>query len=720
MTITYDTTDSEFQIVDEDVASFNLKKDISLLTARHTKHYDPFLRSDVIAAISKINDSTGKHCNAVTTGTRKITLKCVKTSNYDIFKVKNHAELGEIFDAFMSTLNSVDDHKLREIIAYTLILPPSYYEQGSYNKWIKVGWALRSTSESLFIVWVVFSAQSSTFQFDSIMDMYDRWNKCENNALTYKSIIYWAKQDVPEKFKKAKEETLNYYVEQTLNSSNTNAKEKKVAGSTDFDIATVLYHMLKESYICASIKSNIWYKFNKHRWEINDSGTSLRHDISTTLRKVFIKKVEEMLETKESMAEDDDRRVILQRKIDKAEHIIGRLGSTDDKKNIMTEAKELFYDRNFIKTIDTNPYLLCFANGVWDFKDKVFRDGRPEDYITMSTKINFVEIDPIKHAEPLREIADFMYKLFPVAELEKYMWEHLASVLIGNSANQTFHNYIGVGENGKSVLVTLLEKCLGEYKGDVPTTLLTERRAKVGGLTPELVQLKGVRYAVMNEPSKGEKINEGTMKQLTSALDPIQCRAPFMVETMSFIPQFKLILLANTLMEIRSQDHGTWRRIRVVDFMSLFTDNPVEGDKDKPYQFKKEPIVEKFDNWKEVFMALLVKKALETDGKVETCALVTAASDAYRQKQDTISEFIAEKIVAAEGYTLKKTELNFQFTNWHKNTYGNTGPNAKEVHAYLEKKFSKYTANGWVGIRIKHDVNQEETINESDLDDPVF
>ena len=341
----------------------------------------------------------------------------------------------------------------------------------------------------------------------------------------------------------------------------------------------------------------------------------------------------------------------------------------------------------------------------------------------MSTKIDYVEIDPQKDAHILSEIADFMYKLFPESDLLKYMWEHLASVLIGNSTNQTFHNYIGVGENGKSVLVTLLEKCLGEYKGDVPTTLLTDKRAKVGGLTPELVQLKGVRFAVMNEPSKGEKINEGTMKQLTSALDPIQCRAPFMIEALSYIPQFKLVLLANNLMEIRSQDHGTWRRIRVVDFMSLFTDNPVQGDKDKPYQFKKEPIVEKFDGWKTIFMSLLVKKSLETGGKVELCERVIASSEAYRQKQDTISEFIADKIVRAEGYSLKKTDVNFQFTNWYKNTYGaNNVPNAKEVHAYLDKMFSKYTANGWLGIRIKPEVSQcsDDGINDSDIDEPTF
>ena len=59
-------------------------------------------------------------------------------------------------------------------------------------------------------------------------------------------------------------------------------------------------------------------------------------------------------------------------------------------------------------------------------------------------------------------------------------------------------------------------KCLGDYKGDVPLTLVTDKRAKVGGLTPEIVKLKGIRYAVMQEPSKDDIINEGVLKQLTS------------------------------------------------------------------------------------------------------------------------------------------------------------------------------------------------------------
>ena len=720
MQIKFDTNDNEFEIENKNIKEFNLKKDICLLSARYTKHYDPFLKSDAISKISSI----GAVSPTAGTGGASIRNKNKKVMN--ILDVKNREDLLQVYQAFIESISNIDDHKLLEIVKYTMILPSSYYENGSYIKWLKVGWALHNISDRLFVVWVMFSSQSSTFDYQTIItDMWDRWNKCEDNSdLTHKSIIYWAMQDAKDKFNEVKLESLNYYIEQTLNSAVSNTTDtKKPMGCTDCDIATVLHHMMKDLYVCASISADKWFQFDKHRWIPNDKGTSLRLAISTKLRSIYIKKVEEMLETKESLPEDDDRRTVLKNKIDKANNIIVRLGSTNDKKNIMTEAKELFYDRNFIKNIDTNPYLLCFNNGVWDFKNKVFRNGRPEDYITMSTKIDYVEIDTQKDAHTLSEIADFMYKLFPESDLLKYMWEHLASVLIGNSTNQTFHNYIGVGENGKSVLVTLLEKCLGEYKGDVPTTLLTDKRAKVGGLTPELVQLKGVRFAVMNEPSKGEKINEGTMKQLTSALDPIQCRAPFMIEALSYIPQFKLVLLANNLMEIRSQDHGTWRRIRVVDFMSLFTDNPMQGDKDKPYQFKKEPIVEKFDGWKTIFMSLLVKKALETGGKVELCQRVIASSEAYRQKQDTISEFIADKIVRAEGYSLKKTDVNFQFTNWYKNTYGaNNVPNAKEVHAYLDKMFSKYTANGWLGIRIKPEVSQcsDDGINDSDIDEPEF
>ena len=81
------------------------------------------------------------------------------------------------------------------------------------------------------------------------------------------------------------------------------------------------------------------------------------------------------------------------------------------------------------------------------------------------------------------------------------MWEHLASCLVGTNENQTFNIYTGGGSNGKSCLVDLMSKVLGDYKGTVPITLITHKRNSIGSTSSEIVQLMGTRLAVMQEPS---------------------------------------------------------------------------------------------------------------------------------------------------------------------------------------------------------------------------
>ena len=115
-----------------------------------------------------------------------------------------------------------------------------------------------------------------------------------------------------------------------------------------------------------------------------------------------------------------------------------------------------------------------------------------------------------------------MRELFPEEEVCKYMWEHLASTLIGTSPNQTFNMYHGGGQNGKSVLTVFMKMILGDY-ADIaaPLSLITAERAGIGGVSPEVVKLKGIRYAVVNEPKKNDTINEGVMKQITSGKDAL-------------------------------------------------------------------------------------------------------------------------------------------------------------------------------------------------------
>ena len=186
----------------------------------------------------------------------------------------------------------------------------------------------------------------------------------------------------------------------------------------------------------------------------------------------------------------------------------------------MKEARDIFCDKDFIQKIDSNPYLLCFNNYVVDFKNKTYRKGRPDDFISKSTNIDYLPLNTLKGPHPtndkytyeqiISEIYEFINALFPNKELREYMWQHLSSVLIGTNDNQTFNIYTGSGANGKSKLVELMAKTLGDYKATVPITLITQNRNNIGSTSSEIVQLMGVRYALCKNLVKAIKL----MKEL--------------------------------------------------------------------------------------------------------------------------------------------------------------------------------------------------------------
>jgi putative DNA primase/helicase len=293
------------------------------------------------------------------------------------------------------------------------------------------------------------------------------------------------------------------------------------------------------------------------------------------------------------------------------------------------------------------------------------------------------------------------------------MWDHLASCLIGTNKNQTFHVYHGSGSNGKSLLVDLMSAILGDYKGTVPITLVTDTRGKIGGTSDEVLKLKGVRYAVMQEPSKGVKLNEGIMKELTGG-DPIQARGLYS-ESEIFMPQFKLCVGTNNLFDIDSNEDGTWRRIRKCTFPSKFVDDGEYYEDDTKYVFKKDKsLSEKLHLLAPVFASMLVNRAFETDGIVEDCEIITEASKKYRNGQDHISAFIYEKIRKTKDtkQTIKKKSLLQEFNDWFRQEQGSRKmPKGEELYEYMNKKFgAPNSSKGWVGLEFIRDEEEEEDI----------
>ena len=142
--------------------------------------------------------------------------------------------------------------------------------------------------------------------------------------------------------------------------------------------------MFKDRYVCSSLINKQWYTFKHNRWE-QDKGMSLRLAISKDMFNEYQNVLQKYLPQLANYEQDDENRKILENKIKKITHVSVLLKKTTDKNNIIREAMELFYDGDFISNMDKNKNLMCFNNGVVDFKKKVFRDGCPYDYITKST-----------------------------------------------------------------------------------------------------------------------------------------------------------------------------------------------------------------------------------------------------------------------------------------------------------------------------------------------
>jgi P4 family phage/plasmid primase-like protien len=539
-------------------------------------------------------------------------------------------------------------------------------------------------------------SKASDFDYDSIPALYGEWKKHFNknsskDSVTKRSIMYWAKQYNFEGYEKVKKNSINFHIEESINSG------------TEYDLAQVLKEMFKDKYVCVSYNNKgIWYTFKEHRWVL-DKGMSLREKISKDMYDLYSNKSDDMSNEYHQYDASDDRQDFIRKKVKSLSDIKFKLKKTNDKNNIMREAMELFYDGDFISNMDKNKNLMCFNNGVVDFKNKVFRDGCPDDYITKTTKINFVPLDKTNPdiLKTESDIVDFMKKLFPIPELEKYMWDHLSSCLIGSNKNQTFNVYHGSGSNGKSILTDLMSLTLGEYKGMVPITLVTERRGLIGGTSDEVLKLKGVRYAVMQEPTKGVKLNEGVMKELTGG-DPIQARGLYS-ESEIFEPQFSLVVCTNNLFDIDSNDDGTWRRIRKCDYVSKFIDEGEEYNDETPYVFAKDKnLKEKLPKFAPVFASMLVKRVFETDGIVKDCDYVLNSSNKYRRGQDHITAFISEKIEKTGVSTDKvgKNGLYQAFKLWFQQEQGAKKiPKGQELNEYMDKKFGLCTQKGWVGVR---------------------
>jgi len=468
-----------------------------------------------------------------------------------------------------------------------------------------------------------------------------------------------------------------------------------------YNFVELIHYIYKDTLNCT--KTSLWYTFLKHRWVEGDSQlySFISHDIVNYYIKMinFYKNISDHLIEDEDDEEDHKKKDVTT-KIDLIKNVIDRLKNVNFKAGIISDASRFFYLKNekFEQMLNQKLHLFGCNNGVYDLDNDLFRDGQPDDYITISCGYDY---DPNIDFE--KEIMQILRQIMPNENILTYVLKSFSSCLSGYTHEQKVMFLNGEGANGKSLVMAFIKKVLGDYYVKGSVALITQKRTGAEQATPRLNKMKTARMIMFSEPNKDDVLNSGIIRELTGGEE--MASRGLHKDPNDYTPQFKPYILCNNLPKIDNNTYGVWRRLRNIIFPSLFVDNPNPNISN---QYKLDKTIEhKFDLWKPSLLNILIKyyRLYKTEGLPDIPEII-ASTDLYKKDSDYFREFSDDhiEITHDDNDFIIMAPLHSAFNKWYSSNYHKNPPNSKEIKKYFTSLFnsesSQFRANsiryyGW-------------------------
>lgn len=605
------------------------------------------------------------------------------------------------------------------------VLAPKRYNK--YPEWKSVCCALYSIHRSLYNDWIEFSKKIEKGYNEKMTE--DLWAWCGSNfkadtaSIGISALHKWAKTDNPKQYLaimilRCKHDIIKY----------------AHCPSQHWTFAKIFHKLYEHEFVCFK-KANrcTWYYYANHRWNKDESGDCISHKVSEDFATVFqkvsgLQKIDHDEKRKKvaATAEDDDDVIDDAIVYDEAEEdrkrfsqIITKLKNETYKSSLIKSISTKFNNALLGELLDSKTYLLGFNNGVFDLREPFgsgFRDGVPEDYVTLTTGYDFPIHYNLNHPD-VKWVEGFIAQVQTEEAMRTYLMNTFCTYLKGGTSEETMNIWTGIGANGKSKTMELFSYALGSYATPGPVSFLISKRKDSESASPFLASTRGLRLVVFQEPPENSKLSVDIIKENVGG-DWIIAR-PLFEPPFKFKPQYKWVLVCNELPATSGSDGGTWRRLRVVPWQSefIFLDEngrivkgPQKGKLPKPNQFKREKVEpELLKQNAPALMYLLLSKYFKDHENCAEPAKVVAHSEAYQSDNDIISRFISSQLrrvpeekrnVDGKPIFTKKSDLISKFKTW--------------VASNVDKHFKLITQAKLVETVINHfelDINTHVTRN---------
>jgi P4 family phage/plasmid primase-like protien len=310
---------------------------------------------------------------------------------------------------------------------------------------------------------------------------------------------------------------------------------------------------------------------SKRLWVLEPM-VSIYHIISKTLSPYITKEGNKLIKQLTN-ASSKAEQVTLNARLKHVQKAITNLQSVNFLKNIGVFYCSYNHDTEFAKIINKAENMLPIKNGMKiNLKTKEVSARTKQDLFSFALDVEYTSnLNDYKNA-----ILFFNGLCCGDTELADYFRRYSGYLLTGNIDDRSLHIGWGIGKNGKSSYINILEAIMKNYYTTLSDDALLKQEKK-SGATPELVALKSARVAIISETDDGLALNSKRVKGLTGK-DTFYCRDLFEKaldsSSLNFQTQSKMFLVTNNLPQFNINDQAMVDRLKVIHFKARFEDNP--------------------------------------------------------------------------------------------------------------------------------------------------
>lgn len=296
----------------------------------------------------------------------------------------------------------------------------------------------------------------------------------------------------------------------------------------------------------------------------------------------------------------------------------------------------------------------------------------------------------------------FVREVLPDDATRLFVQIWLGYCLSGDISEQRVCVFEGRGANGKSTLLEVVARVLGEYAVVVPVETFLHQNVKSGsGASPDIARLAGARLVRASEPEPGARLSESTIKQFTGG-EKMIARQMYR-DFFEFPVQGKLSLSVNVKPVLVGKDHGIRRRIVVVPFTQQFP--PGRGAK------RGQTLVDElFEEASGILNWLLDGWRMWQEDGLPKARSIDDATASYFTEMDPIGSFLKE--ACEEGTREERTAASAiwsAYTRW----CTQSGEDPKTQTAFGRRLsdlgYAKYQSSGVVyrlGLKVRYEWSQ--------------